>query len=48
MMRVAFQEVLEAEMAEALWAAKSERTGGAAGLSIGLLRTGSEHAGRDD
>ena len=42
----ALQEVLEAEMTEALGAEKGETGGGPAGLPVGLLRPDVDHAGR--
>src|SRR5215470_3109175 len=46
LVRMALQEVLEAEMTEAL-GRREERTGlGPAGLQVGLLRPNADHAGR--
>ena len=44
LVRTALQEVLEAEMTEALGAEKGE--GGAAGLPVRILRPDTDHAGR--
>jgi putative transposase len=46
LVRTALQEVLEAEMTEALGAEKGERAAGPAGLPVGLLRPDIDHAGR--
>ena len=46
LVRTALQEVLEAEMTEALGAEKGERAAGPAGVPVGLLRPDTDHAGR--
>src|ERR1700745_2374649 len=46
LVRTALQEVLEAEMTEALGAEKGERAAGQTGLPAGLLRPDIDHAGR--
>src|SRR5947208_14395461 len=46
LVRAALQEVLEAEMTEAVGAEKGERTAGAAGLPVGVLWPDADHAGR--
>ena len=46
LVRTALQEVLEAEMTEALGAEKGERAAGRQGYRSGLLRADIDHAGR--
>jgi Transposase, Mutator family len=46
LVRTALQEVLEAEMTEALGAETGERAAGPAGLPVGVLRPDVDHAGR--
>ena len=45
LVRTALQEVLEAEMTEAV-GREGQAHGGAAGLSVGVLRPNADHAGR--
>ena len=46
LVRTALQEVLEAEMTEALGRREGRAGGGPAGLPVGLLRPDADHAGR--
>ena len=46
LVRTALQEVLEAEMTDALGAEKGSRTAGRMGYPVGLLRADADHADR--